>query len=1197
MHFKELEIAGFKSFADRIEIKFDNGITAIVGPNGCGKSNVADAIRWVLGEQSSKLLRGSSMQDVIFNGTEKRKSLSFAEVTLLFDNSDGFFRYDYNELAVTRKLYRSGESEYMLNRTPCRLKDIIDLLYDSGLGRDGYSIIGQGKVDEIISSKPEQRRAIFEEASGISKFKSRKVEAERKLERTLDNLTRLRDIIAEIERQIEPLARQSEVAKKYLTIKEQLKDLEINAYIFQHQNASEMKQKLQARLQAVLEEEALLQQKLDSTIHQYGVSMAEVAEIDRAINRFHTDVLNLTVGIEKQSSEIKLIRERIGYLKEQNERVSSDIERSEHDIAKAQTDLAAKHTLIDQKTVELSDLKTKSDNLAKDYLKVIDQLALSEDQAEENQRNMIDFMEKISSIKANFSSLEAEQKMLTTMQKEQKQELSALETKLQTQNANQASSLAIISEKQALLQQKQAQISEAEAERQTLISKQKQALEDKHGISSKIQVFENRKRLLEEMQAEFEGYASSVKRLLRDAERNSGLKSKIVGVVAALLSVPEQFETAIEVALGGAVQNIVTFNEQGAQDLIAYLKQTQSGRATFLPITSMRPRSLSAFERGSLSLNGCLGVASELVSFDKQIEPVVSNLLGGTVIVNNLETAVKLAKNNGYSFKIVTLEGDVVNPQGSLTGGSKKSEATNLISRDREIETLGKEVIKLKNEFASITNLIAQLQNSFVQNESTTASLNKEKTHAEIALAKENEKLASIQSLIADYEKQIALSSNSLEQIAKKQEVISKQISSVNELEENANLSINTANSNSQARSEASSELKTKKEEYNAEATSLKVQIAQLEGEIASLNSDVSRLEQALQQLEKSLAEAKSVYSRNNQTIIGAENIIETQLQTPQSDDAKHQLDKIKRQQNEVEQRKAALQTELQQLEEKRNQITAQISNVQNKKLSEEVALSKVDTDSEVLRQRIEEEYELDYNSCLAYKREVFVLEKGLAEISKLKNAIVRLGNVNVNAIEDYKLLHERHSGLFEQAEDLTKAQEDLVAIIRELSGEMTTRFEAEFKKINENFKKTFKELFGGGNARLELTSPDNLLDTGVEIFAEPPGKKLQSITLLSGGEKALTAIAILFAILKLKPMPFCLLDEIEAALDDANAERFAQYLRRFSNETQFIVITHRKPTMELADSLFGVTMEEKGVSKMVSVKLAEAVKTVEAVS
>ncbi|MFA6860216.1 MAG: chromosome segregation protein SMC [Clostridia bacterium] len=1196
MHFKQIEIAGFKSFADRTEIKFDNGVTAIVGPNGCGKSNVADSIRWVLGEQSSKLLRGSSMQDVIFNGTEKRKSLSFTEVTLCFDNADRFFDLDYNEVAITRKLYRSGESEYLINRTPCRLKDIIDLLYDSGLGRDGYSIIGQGKVEEIISAKPENRRAIFEEASGISKFKSRKIEAERKLERTKDNLTRLSDIISEIERQIEPLQKQSDAAKKYLDLKAQLKDLEINAYVYQYENATEIKEKLRARLEKVLEEENLLDEQLDSTINNYGKNMAEIGEIDKTINKFHSDVLSLTVGIEKQSSEIKLIRERINFLKEQNDRVNRDIEISKSDIEKATQDIAIKGNLITEKSNLLKELNCKSDKIANDYLKVIDDLALSEDEAEENQKNMIDFLEKISSLKANLSSLEAEKKMLVSLGNDEEKVTNELKNKIENQNNLICENKRLLVEREKSKDEIIISLAKSEQDRTVLVQKQRQSIEDKHTINSKIQVFENRKRLLEEMQAEYEGYAGSVRKLLRDAEKNSELKSKIVGVVASLISVPEMYETAIEVALGGAVQNIITFNEKNAQDLIGYLKTAQAGRATFLPISSMKSRNLSSYDKQKISISGCFGVASELVSFDKQIENVISNLLGSIVVVDNLDTAVSLAKNSSYSFKIVTLDGDVVNPQGSYTGGSKKSEATNLISRDREIETLGKELNRLKEALNIETQNLSSLQTEFSKNEENSLSLSRKKSSIEIELAKENEKLKTLELSFDELNKNLNSHNKQKEQIFQKISLIDNQLKSVDELETSANTSKLKASSKKVERKELSLELKNKKEEYNAEATTLKVQIAQIEGEITALTNEKERLEMVVSQLQKSLQEHESAYSRNNQTIIGAESIIASLLAVPANEDASKKLEEIKIKQVEIEKRKATLQDELKILEDKRSALTEEKDKVNNKKLQEEVSLSKVDTDMEVMQEKIFEDYSLTYSTCLEFKRPDFIIEKGTIEIGKIKNSIQRLGNINVNAIEDFKMLDERHKNLFDQAQDLTKAQEDLEKIIKDLSSEMTTKFETEFTKINENFKKIFKELFGGGNARLELVNSENMLEAGVEIFAEPPGKKLQSITLLSGGEKALTAIAILFSILKLKPMPFCLLDEIEAALDDANAERFAQYLRRFSNETQFIVITHRKPTMELADSLFGVTMEEKGVSKMVSVKLADAVQNAKVV-
>ena len=1015
MHFNRMELAGFKSFADKTEIKFDEGVTAIVGPNGCGKSNVGDAIRWVLGEQSSKNLRGSSMQDVIFSGTEKRKSLSYCEVTLYFNNQDHFFDIDYEDLSVTRKLYRSGESEYQINKNQCRLKDIVNLFFDSGIGRDGYSIIGQGKVEEIISSKPEARRKIFEEAAGIAKFKSRKEEAEKKLERTRDNLTRIRDIIGEIDRQLGPMKRQAETAKKYLELRDLLRELEINVYIYQYEHSGEVKEQINERMNGILEELSLRQADIVGANQKYDDCMLDIADIDNKIKKLNDEILVLTVGIEKQAGETKLMQERINNIKSQNEKIEIDILNLKNTIAKN----TAEKEFKEKRKIELNQ------------------------QAKEIEENS-----------GEYSALVQEYSKLKVLEV----------------NIN---------------------------------AKIKQSEQNLHNLNAKIQVYENRKRLLEEMQAEFEGYGNAVKRLLKESEKNTAIKDKMVGVLASLIKVPEKFETAIEVALGNAVQNIVTVNEDNAKILINHLKANKMGRATFLPISSMKPRFISAETQRTLNTPGCFGIASDLISFDKKIQNVVQNLLGATVIVDTLETAVNMAKNSKFSYKIVTLEGDVISPTGSMTGGSRKSDAVNLISRAREITTLATEVENLKVDYQNQQTIINELM----------------------------QKLESVQRKIEESDKK----------------------------------------KNSTELSEA-------------------VKITEIRMELNALETDFERINSSINEAKQLISINAQQLDTNKTYIEQEQENIKAYIAQNSNSEAQIKLEVIKHQQKQFELNKASLQESLKIISDTKEKLMQEISTINDRKVRAEVELTKLISDMETMQERIYEEYELTYSTCQDYRKENFDFEKALPEVSRLKKEINKLGPVNVNAIDDSKALFERYTDLSTQAEDLEKAEADTVKVIEDLAQEMSIKFIEQFEKINANFKITFKELFGGGNASLELVGSEDVLQAGVDINAEPPGKKLQNITLLSGGEKALTAIAILFAILKLKPMPFCLLDEIEAALDEANVERFAQYLRRFSGDTQFIVVTHRKPTMELADSLYGVTMEEKGVSRLVSVKLSEAI-------
>lgn len=1194
MNFKQLDLAGFKSFADKIEIKFGDGVTAIVGPNGCGKSNVADAIRWVLGEQSSKTLRGSSMQDVIFNGTEKRKSLSYCEVTMYFDNTDRFFNYDFDEIAITRKLYRSGESEYLLNKTACRLKDITNLLYNSGLGKDGYSIIGQDQVGKILSSKPEDRRAIFEDAAGISKFKSRKVEAERKLERTKDNLLKIQLVVDEIERQLGPLQKQAEDAKIFLKLKEELKLLEVNAFIYQQENANDAKEKINARLNAIAEELTLRQEELRTTSENYANNMASIDAIDKSVERLHESILNLTVSLEKQAGETNVIRERVRYLTEQNSKLTLNETNFEKLIEAVLEEIENQKQKTEEFKTKLNTCKKEEEELSNQYLMIIDALALSEGEAEQGQKEVIDALDKLAYIKANSSRLSAEKEASITAIDETNLKITSLTNKIGEQEEqinSQKEQIKVLDsaskEKKEILLKAKLQISALEEDIDNLNKKRNDA-------STKIQVYENRKRILEEMQAEHEGYAGSVKKLLKESERNEAFRKNMVGTLASLITVPEKYETAIETALGNAIQNIVTKNENDAKVLIEYLKQNQFGRATFLPITSMRPRNLSDADKKLINVAGSHGIAKDLIKYGLDIENVISNLLGATVVVDNLDIAIKLAQNTRFTYKIVTLDGDIINPQGSMTGGSKKSEAVNLISRDREIKTLAEQIEKFKQEITSSNDTFAEMKAKLSDCQNKYDFLSSQDKKVDVELAGENEKLSSLENSLLENKTELENLKSNKTKLENKIDVIVKELASEIELENALSKGKTNANELAEKRNERFAELKEKREKYNSEVTAKRVEIASLEKEVLASEQEVERLEKQQGELKYNLELARDERANNEKNINDANQLIAEMLEENTSVESKNKLAAFKEEQAKLESNKQKLQQSLKELDEKRTFLIEETNRISEKKVMEEMKVSKVDSDIDQMRERIAEEYELTYETCQKYKQADFNLTKGLQEITKIKREISKLGYINVSAIESSGVLNERYTALKAQADDLTKAQNELVEIIDEVSVEMKNKFIDQFNRINENFGQTFRELFGGGSAKLELIGSDNILEAGVEIFAEPPGKKLQSNTLLSGGEKALTAIAILFAILKLKPMPFCLLDEIEAPLDEANVVRFAQYLKRFSKETQFIVITHKKPTMELADALYGVTMEEKGVSKTVSVKLSEAIKTAE---
>ena len=1188
VNFKQIEMVGFKSFADPIKLTFSDGITAIVGPNGCGKSNVADAIRWVLGEQSSKNLRGTSMQDVIFKGTEKRKSLSFCEVSLCFDNSNKIFRSDFEEIVITRKLYRSGESEYMINRATCRLKDIIDMLHDSGIGKSGYSIIGQGKVEEIINSKPEDRRAIFEEAAGIAKFKSKKVESERKLERTRDNLVRINDIISEIDRQLTPLKKQSDNAKIYLELKEKLKNYEINAYIHQYDYASTNKAEIQTKIDGILEEMELRQKDYDNANESYNDTFNEVNNIDNVITSLRDKQLELTVNIEKQTGERNLILERIKNFETEKDRLTNEEKTLVDKISTLSDDIYSCETNVKNKQNALYITTNKIHDLTEKYDKISNELSLGENEAQETQNRIIDALSKLGDVKAQISALNVEKNTYSDAITSLEKDLETLKSKNSLNNINLKNSEHKLNKLNDEKNSLNKNVNDLINTQKILNANIKEREQEINNISSNILSFSQRKRMLEDMQREYEGFNGSVKRLLVDVEKNRELQNKIVGVLASLIKVPATYQTAIEMALGSGVQNVVTRSDENAKELINYLKQKEYGRVTFLPINTVKPRYFDRSHSRLLNSEGVFGLASELIGYDKEISNIISSLLGTTVVVNNVYTAVNIAKQSGYAFRIVTLEGDIINPQGSITGGSKKAQVANLLSRESDIENLDKNIkalnIQKETKTTEYNELVARLH-------VITSDLNNQTSllhNSEIAYASEQEIAKRYNDLANELENNINKTNS---EIAKSQQILSAVEEQLAKLS-NEN-DINASEHNLKGSVSQFGELRAQRDSYNMELTRLKIERASLESEILSLTQDKARLEIELQNANEKLGEIKESLAKINAQSSTFENLSQGE-NSAKVDEILKQLEEVKNQLKTFDENKIAYQSKLRLLEETRMNLSTEINRLQDKKYQQELSMSKIDSELETLQERVWTEYEITYASALPYKVEMFDIKEGMLEINRLKREINKLGHINVNAIEDYKLLSERHGDLYNQAQDLIKAEDDLKKIIKELSDEMMARFESEFNKINENFAVVFRELFGGGRARLELVDSNDVLEAGVDIIAEPPGKKLSNITLLSGGEKALTAIAILFAILRLKPMPFCLLDEIEAALDEANVDRFAKYLKRYSGETQFIVITHKKPTMEHADVLYGVTMEEKGVSKIVSVKLSEAVQNVQ---
>lgn len=1191
MNFEKLDIYGFKSFADKVEIKFESGITAIVGPNGCGKSNVADSIRFVMGESSAKSMRGSSMQDVIFNGTEKRKPQSYCEVSLYFNNKEKIFNLDYDEVILTRKLYKSGESEYLINKNTCRRRDIIDAFRDIGLGKESYCVIGQGKIDSILSAKPEDRRNIFEEAAGISKFKEEKAGSVSKLEKVNDNLARINDIILELEKQLGPLKHQAENAKTFLSLSNRLKELELNIYVYESDNSNLEKQKIYDSIKSIEEEIALRQSEFEEAVKKYDFSQEQIASLDEKINSLRDELLNLTVALEKQNGEIKLYNEKISIAKEQNERTLDNIKQCEILIETSKQE-REKFEKENESIVEsIKNGETEQKNLETQYQTTLEKLSLGEANAENVDSALFMALEESGDIKSRLLKYETELESLKTRQKELFDEKDSLEKDNKNFEYKIESAELEIEKIENDIESKndeksdiQDKIGELNASYNDYSEKIDQAKVDYHTKLSRYNV-------LSDMKEYNEGFAISVRRLLEQAHDGSSIGGKIVGVVASLMRVPAKYEVAIEMALGASVQNIVTKNEDDAKALINYLKTNKFGRVTFLPITSVKERFISSQAQNKLNMRGVCGVASDLIEFDSKYEKVFNSLLGSTIIIDNMDNAVEFSRATGYSTKIVTLDGDVISPQGSLTGGSRKENTANILGRDREIDELKKELEVLKQNVEKFTKNQEEIRVS-IQNENNKQNKIIDEIHAlELEKAKQEEMIESLEAQLDENTQSLSEQDIMFKAVLDKIDFVQNEINRISKMQEDVNSKKSKVAQDKKEATDNFGKLRTERDEIFQKLGELKIQNESNKSKLSSNSANLERIEITIAQNEYKSKELMLDIQKNNQQIETLEQNINDIMQTSAFSASQKKIELVKQKITSISETKKKYQQEMNEADGNKMMLAGEIQKANDKKAKEENRLVKIDTDLENLQTRVWEEYQMTYADAKNCYVEGFDIKAGTGEAQDIKKQIQKLGNVNLAAIEDIKTISERYDDLTKQRDDMTKAKNDLDTIIKDLTERMEKQFSECFEKIRSNFQVTFRELFGGGKADICFNDPNNVLECGIDIIAEPPGKKLQSITLLSGGEKALTAVAILFSILKLRSMPFCVLDEIEAALDDANVERYAKYLHKFSGNTQFIVITHRKPTMELADSLYGVTMEEKGVSKVVSVKLSDAIK------
>ena len=1174
-----MELQGFKSFADKTVLEFKPGITSVIGPNGSGKSNISDAIRWVLGEQSMKSLRGAKSEDIIFAGTQARKSLGFAEVSIVIDNSDGKLPVEYTEVTVTRKIYRSGETGYFINKTPCRLKDILELFMDTGIGKDGYSIIGQGKIDEILSNKSEDRRHIFEEAAGIVKYRTRKAESEKKLEQTKLNLLRINDILSEIEGGLEPLKIQADKAKQFLDLREELKSIEVGLFVY---NIATYKEKLE---QIVKDYDILVSQKeLEDTKMETLQSDKEalrqaIDDITRQIEEMQNLGFESSNKIEKINSEIGIHKERIQNNHNNQERLTGEIEEVNNRISELQEEqkqkLEKKTSLGSNKEKFEKELEEKETELAELTKKLSDKELKIEGKkqaVEQCTDKKYELAGEIYTLDVNFENLDKRKKQV---QNEISSTISELDAKRM--------------EKQELSKG----FYEIESKRNTAASNLEKKQDVKNESMQKVKQFEEevskleynqrmkqaRHQFLVETEKEKEGYNKTVKSLLFHCEKDSSLSKGVHGVLANLVSVDKEYELAIEMCLGQALQNVVTETEQDAKKLIEHLRKNSLGRASFLPISSVQGRKLDKLTK----MDGVIGIASDLVKCNKKYEQIVLNLLGRTVVVKDMDTAINLAKKDKYSFRIVTLQGDIISSTGSISGGSVQTKSVNILGRSREIEELEKELKKLEKQIidkkkeqedyaASIGDLIEE-----------TAKLERELQEIEIIYATEKQKMVAIEENISRLEErrdklkqeEVTIEEQKVENRKQKEEKEQESISIVKEMEE-LNAVIEQFAINNKDNQKYIDDL-------NLDITNLKISVSSFDESENSIDEMVARIEQDIENQKKSMELKQATIEENkkdNQELELAIQNLEAQIEQIKLE--------VSNSSNKVEELKQERIQKNEKMTKTEDEITSQFGVLEGLKeqiVKLDVKKTKVEQDLGQVTESLWEEYELTPNNTEEYPKpnNVATAQK---QVNSLRNKIKDLGSINIDSIEEYKKTEERYDFMSEQRLDLENTASKLRGIINDMTETMQQQFKEKFAIISKNFNEVFVELFGGGKAELILEDENNILECGIDIRVQPTGKKLQNMMLLSGGEKAFTAIALLFAILKMSPAPFCILDEIEAALDDVNVYRFAEYLKKFCKETQFLVITHRKGTMEAADTVYGVTMEENGISKLLSIKL-----------
>ena len=1181
MYLKSIEVQGFKSFAHKIKFDFHNGITGIVGPNGSGKSNVADAVRWVLGEQRVKQLRGGSMQDVIFSGTENRKPLSYASVAITLDNSDHQLPIDYEEVTVARRLYRSGESEYLINGSMCRLKDVNELFYDTGIGKEGYSIIGQGQIDRILSGKPEERRELFDEAAGIVKFKRRKNLSVKKLEEEQQNLLRVNDILAELEKQITPLEKQAETAREYLRKKEELKTYDINMFLLETARIREQIQGIEGKLAATRQELAEAGSAYADMKQEYEAVEEQVDGIEAAIEKAKSQLNETTMLKQQLENQIALLREQIHSAHMNDEHYDQRAKTIETELLDREGQLAGRQKEQEEIKGELEKKQALENQAREELITVQTRIATLSASIDKNKSDIMELLNNRASTKAKIQKYDTMLEQIQVRREQLSRRAAEAEEEAASQEKQQNGYL-------EELERISGEIRTLAAENREYEEKIEAIQKDLAGRTEKFRIGQtayhreqSRLESLKNITERYDGYGNSIRKVMDHKGQEPGL----LGVVADLIKVEKDYEIAVETALGGNIQNIVTSDEETAKRMIRFLKQNRFGRATFLPLTSMKAR--GGIQRPeALKEKGVIGVADTLVKSDPAYRELVGYLLGRTLVVDNIDTGTVIARKYQQSLRIVTLEGELINPGGSMTGGAFKN-SSNLLSRRREIEEFEKTVRQLKKEmdefeaesdrlrqvragyYEKVEEIKEQLQKAYVvQN---TAKMNADQAGARVKASRD---------LVEDIQKEAQDLDRQITDIVDNQESINVELDTSQELEVQLTAKIEEE----QAVLDQEHELETEKQKV---AEEMHLVCAGLEQKYDFVLENVTRIQDEMEKFQEELKELEENKGGTSKEIQEKEEKIQDLRQTIENSgelfqEIQAEIEKYKNQREELTRKHRSFLQKREELSGHMAELDKEVFRLENQKESYEEA-------SQKQYDYMWEEYELTYNRALELRDgNLTDLAKMKRRIQELKNEIRGLGNVNVNAIEDYKNLYDRYDFLKKQHDDLVEAEATLMQIIEELDAAMRKQFQEQFARISQEFDQVFKELFGGGKGTLELMEDEDILEAGIRIIAQPPGKKLQNMMQLSGGEKALTAIALLFAIQNLKPSPFCLLDEIEAALDDNNVVRFAKYLHKLTKNTQFIVITHRRGTMTAADRLYGITMQEKGVSTLVSVSLLE---------